>query len=192
MFLLVQPTQAALQDTSSCPCPNQDDPVAILSCVLDAPADNSQRGLEHCMAQPQHGYPPHRQYGIDQPNIYRSYRIVSVSDGKPYQGQATKRINMEFDFVARMDERSPQGHKLCRVLPRIVTAYLSENGWLIEEPLGNLMSFKLGALLANNRSAMDKRYIEGQISSVSEISKKILSLKSAAEHCPRPVKNGWQ
>lgn len=191
MFLLARPTQAALQDTSACPCPNQDDPVAVLTCYLEKPINNSMRGIGNCLAKAEDGYPGKPSYDSSRPNIYRSYRILSVADGKPYRGQATKRISIQFDYVYRINDEPHNYKPLCKVRKQTVTAYSTETGWLISHPYDWVMSFKLQPLLTSANSFVEKEYANKNYYSVRDMSTKILFLESSAQHCPKPAGGDW-
>lgn len=170
-----------------CPCPDNETPEAVLRCVLDKPADGSLKGLQHCLVNPGNGYPPYH-YNPRRPNVYRSYKILSVSDGKPFKGQDTKRIRVEFDYVAKLSERHPEGEHMCKRWLATIIAYHTEQGWIVSQPGDGDQFWKLQPLLEADLRRLDQDYSQKHILGIKELSTRIDSLGNASNYCPMPPK----
>lgn len=175
-----------------CQCPDRSDPVAVLHCVLDAPADGSRTGISYCMAKPHEGYPSYPPFDFKRPNVYRAYRILSVSDGKPYKGQPTKKIELEFDYVAQLSERHPEGKMLCKLWRQTVTAYQTDRGWIVSHPANMGGGWKLKPLLDAARIRLGKRFAVNDIFGINSISTEILALEKANNQCALPPSGDWK
>lgn len=184
-------TATAEEFPTTCLSPDNENPEIVLRYVLDAPADGSRRDIGHCLVQPDTGYPPYR-LNPKRPNVFRGYRIVSVADGKPHKGQATKRIHIEFDYVAIINERYPDGKTMCKPWPAVIAAYHTERGWIVSQPGDGDQFVKLRSLLDADRKRLDQAYAANRMGSIKELSTRIETLSIAADRCTLPPQGDWK
>jgi hypothetical protein len=172
----------------SCLSPDNENPETVLRYVLDKPVGDSGRDRVHCMALPKNGYPLNPRFNPRRPNVFRNYGILSITDGKPYKGRETKRIRVEYDYVARLSERHPGGEITCKPWSEVIVAYHTEKGWVVAPPGAGDQIWKLQPLLAIDRKNLDEAYTLNHIGSVRELSTRIDTLSIAANRCPLPSK----
>lgn len=171
---------------TTCLSPDNDDPEVVLRYVLDRPTDGSRRDMANCIVQRGSAYPPIPRPDPRRPNVMRSYRILSNTQGKPYHGQETRQFRIQYDYVAKLSERYPGGEIMCKPWVGTLTAYRTESGWIISND-GNEL-YNLNQLLATDRRQLDKAYAANHIGSVRELSTRIDTLSIAANRCPLPPK----
>ena len=195
-FLVAIPVAViAPANAVECPCPNRDDPVALLSCILDRPVDDAAPEIGGCIAQASDGYPAITAPNPRRPTVYRAYRIISTSDGKPYRGRATRRIQLEFSYIARITKRHPEGEMFCQGWKQMVNAYRTEQGWLISHPADGNPFYKMKSLLAADRARLEQHFAAKDMVGIHRYSSRISTVEIAGGDCPFiPGKPGakWQ
>ena len=167
----------------TCPCPDNNDPEAVLRCALAIPSDTNDSAVRRCFAQNEDRYPMIRP-NPRLPNVYRDYRILSMTNGVTHKGYVTKQIKVQFDYIAKLSERFPGGEPMCKPWTATIYLYQAPQGWLVGR------EYQLGSeyrdLVAADRRRLNEAQLDNDIHLIQSVSTRIVTLTNASANCPMP------
>lgn len=174
---------------NTCMSPDNENPESVLRYVLDDPVDGSRLDIALCVVPRDGVYPPTPRPNARRPNVFRSYRVLSVTDGDTYRGRETKHIKIEYDYIAKVSEAFPGGKITCKPWIAEVIAYRTSKGWIVSSPADGNELYGLRSVLTADRKRLDEAIAANHMGSVRELSTRIETLSIAADRCP-PLKKG--